>query len=45
MEQEMITAEVALHALFFSFVIAPAFIASLVCVDKFFKKVTKGVKE
>lgn len=44
MEQEMITLEVALQALFFFLIIAPTFIASLICVDKFLTKVEKEVK-
>lgn len=39
MEQEMITLEVALQALFFFLIIAPTFIVSLICVDKFLTKV------
>ena len=44
MEQEMITLEVALQALFFFLIIAPAFIVSLICVDRFLTKVEKEVK-
>lgn len=40
----MITLEVALQALFFLLIIAPTFIVSLICVDKFLTKVEKEVK-
>lgn len=44
MEQEMITLEVALQALFFFLIIAPTFIVSLICVDRFLTKVEREVK-
>lgn len=44
MEQEIITLEVALRALFFFLIIAPTFIVSLICVDEVLTKVEKEVK-
>lgn len=40
----MITLEVVLKALFFFLIIAPTFIISLICVDKFLTKAEKEVK-